>query len=182
MRKYIMKIGLVFMILAISLQQMVSAAVFTTQKTEGLGNCVYVAGDPDMYPIEYYDSKTEEYRGVIPDLFKYISDRTGLDFVYINGNKTDKNSLGENLQVEIVSSSAGYESSYFKDYLELFSYTAGNEVHQTGLIFTGLADDEMISKIKMAASEISADKKNGIFLSYSDEKSGIGYGWLILAL
>ena len=35
--------------------QPVFAEVYTTEKTEGFGDCIYVAGSPDNYPVEFYD-------------------------------------------------------------------------------------------------------------------------------
>ena len=42
--------------------QPVFAEVYTTEKTEGLGDCIYVAGSPDNYPVEFYDEENEQYQ------------------------------------------------------------------------------------------------------------------------
>ncbi len=179
MRKYVMAIFL----LIIFCVQPAFAEVYTTEKTEGLATCVYVAGSPDNYPIEFYDEEKDTYSGIIPDMLTVISERSGVDFVYINGNKTDKITMGENLQVEIVSSSANdSQLSYYKDYLELLSFEEDGETVKSGLVFTSLADDTVISKIKTATSGISEDIKSGIFLSYATESSKINYLLLFLAL
>ncbi len=159
------------------------AEVITTQKTDGYSGYVYIAGSPDNYPIEYYDEKSDEYRGIIPEMLTEISDYTNIDFVYINGNKTDKNSMGENLQVDIVSSVSTDEKVPFsKDYLELISYEHEDKLQKVGLVFTNLADDDVIAMIKTAVSEISADAKSGMYLSYASQKPGTNYIWLICAL
>ena len=157
------------------------AEVITTQNTDGYSNYVYVAGSPDRYPIEYYDNETDEYKGIIPDMLKKISDRTDIDFVYINGDKTDKNSMGENLQVDIVTSTEG-SSFYAKDYLELLSYENDGKTKKCGLVFTNLADEEMIAKIKTAADEILFNERNGIYLSYASEKPKTNYMWTIAVI
>ena len=101
----------------------VFAEVYTTEKTEGLGDCIYVAGSSDNYPVEFYDEDKCAYCGIIPDMLRIISERSGVDFVYINGNNADKNKMGENLQVEIVSFSENISDlSYYRDYLELVSF------------------------------------------------------------
>ncbi len=179
MRKYM--IALVLLI--ICCVQPSFAEVYTTEKTEGLGNCIYVAGNPDNYPVEFYDEDKKVYCGIIPDMLKIISERSGVDFVYINGNKTDKNAMGENLQVEIVSSSANDSTlSYYKDYLELISYEKNGETVKLGLIFTSLLDDTTIAKIKTATNKISEEVKSGIYLSYAVETSKINYLWLVSSL
>lgn len=179
MRKYMIAVVL----LIISCVQPAFAEVYTTEKTEGLGNCIYVAGNPENYPVEFYDEDKKAYCGIIPDMLGIISERSNVDFVYINGNKADKNALGENLQAEIVSSSAPDSSlSYYKDYLELVSFEKDSERVESGLIFTSLSDDTVISKIKTAANEISKDVKNGIYLSYAVKSSKTNYFWLIISL
>ncbi len=179
MRKYM--IALVLLI--ISCVQPAFAEVYTTEKTEGLGDCIYVAGSPDNYPIEFYDEDKKAYCGIIPDMLGVISERSSVDFVYINGNKADKNVLGKNLQAEIVSSSVNDSTlSYYKDYLELVSYEKNGETVKSGLVFTSLSDDTVISKIKTVANEISEEVKSGIYLSYAVENSKINYFWLIISL
>ncbi len=37
---------------------------------------VYVAGNPNSYPMEYYDSQTKTYKGVIPQILKEFSDKS----------------------------------------------------------------------------------------------------------
>ena len=182
MRKYMLRLFVAIMLIIFQIQP-VFAQVYTTDKTEGFGNCVYVTGSPDMYPIEFYDTDKKAYCGIIPDMLEIISERSGIDFVYINGNKADKNTMGNNLQVEIVSSSAQDSTlPYYKDYLELVSFEKDGKEVKSGFIFTSLADDVMISKIKAAASEISAGVKNGIYLSYAEENTRINYIWIAIAL
>ena len=45
----------------------VSAGVVTTAEPTN-GSTVYIAGNPDMFPIEYYDENTKEYRGILPEM------------------------------------------------------------------------------------------------------------------
>lgn len=160
--------------------QPVFSEVITTQRTEGYAEYVYVAGDPDNYPIEYYDEETKSYKGVIPDMLGKISERSGLDFVYINGDKKDRQMLGENLQVDIVSSVDGIVS-YGKDYIELVSYEKDGEITKAGLLFTSLIDETKMGKIKSGADEITMAERDGIYLSYASQKAKSNYIWLIVA-
>ena len=164
-----------------SFVQTVSAEVITTQNTEGYADYLYVAGNPDNYPIEYYDEDAREYKGVIPDLLSEISEHSGLNFVYINGNKNDRFEMGENLQVDIVSS-LYTNTSYGKEYIELISYEQDGKTQKSGLVFTTVADYDDIAAIKTALNEISPDERNGIYLSYASQTSKTGYKWSIGAL
>ena len=65
---------------------------------------VYVAGNPDLFPFEYYDTQSDSYQGILPELYKQISQTTGLEFVYIHpGMINQQNRLAKNGQVELVS-------------------------------------------------------------------------------
>ncbi len=174
MKKFI----LVLFTVLVFFVQPVFAEVITTQKTEGYANYVYIAGNADNYPIEYYDENVKSYKGVIPDLLEKISEYSGINFVYINGDKKDNNILGQNLQVDIVSS-AGEITSYGKDYLELISYEQDGKPKKSGLIFTTLAKEDKITAIKSAANKISLDEKNGIYLSYASQNAKTNYKWLV---
>ena len=152
----------------------VCAEVITTNNTEGYADYLYVAGDPDNYPIEYYDDKEKLYKGIIPDLLTRISNISDVDFVYINGNQNDRFIMGENLQSDIVSS-VDESASYGENYFELISYEKNGEILKTGIVFTSIADNEKISAIKNAANKISDAEKNGIYLSYSSQISKKSY-------
>ena len=89
------------------------ADVFTTSEPTGDAGYVYVAGDPDGFPMEYYNEVSCEYEGIMPDALKIVSERTGLDFVYISaGNEDQRQRLMKNNQVQMVT---GYASVEFSD-------------------------------------------------------------------
>ena len=142
------RIVAVFLTMLVFFTSPVCARVITTQNTDGYTGYVYVAGSPDKYPIEYYDEKTDEYKGVIPDMLESISRITKIDFVYINGNKDDKFSMGDYMQVDIVSCVSTKEKLLSgKEYIELVSYEKDGEVENCGLLFTEVFDDEIIAQI-----------------------------------
>ena len=180
MRKNMIRVIVAVMLFALSAQT-VFANVLTTDKTEGFASAVYVAGSADNYPIEFYDEEKKEYCGIIPDMLKLISERAGVDFVYINGAGADKLVMGENLQADIVSlSSSSLKPDGYKDYLELVSVEKDGAKVSSGLAFTKVIDDATISSIKTAASGISGEAKNGIYLAYAVEKVENDYLWWII--
>ncbi len=175
------KVIILFLAVLTFFVQPVFAEVITTQNTEGYADYLYVAGNPNNYPIEYYDEDAKTYKGVIPDLLSKISKHSGLDFVYINGNKNERNKMGENLQVDIVSSQDA-NTSYGKEYLELISFEQNGETQKVGLVFTTIADDNKITIIKTALNKIFEPEKSGIYLSYASKNSKTSYKWLIITL
>lgn len=78
------------------------AEVLYFKNAGGDEEAVYIAGNPDAYPVEYYNPYTRRYEGIIPELLKRISASTGVKFAYIHTGKTDyggrlaKNGPGRN--------------------------------------------------------------------------------------
>ena len=99
----------------------VSADVISTKEPTAK-NAVYIAGNPDMYPLEYYNEKTECYEGILPNIYKAISIQSGIDFAYVSADREDRQKeLAENCQIEIVSAHHKGDISVSKE-IELFSY------------------------------------------------------------
>lgn len=72
---------------------------------------IYVAGNPDAYPIEYYDTESGTYQGVIPELLQQFAEQTGYDIQYYSPGKSDQRAqLAENRQVDLISGCIGTET------------------------------------------------------------------------
>lgn len=73
-------------------------------------NLIYVAGNPDAYPLEYYDPESEKYQGVIPALLAEFSAQSGYEVVYYAPGAEDQRAhLGGNRQVDLLSGYARQE-------------------------------------------------------------------------
>lgn len=80
-----------------------AAQVLTTVEEAGPADCVYIAGNPDLYPIEYYDSEQQCYRGILPELLGMVAEDTGISFAYVNaGSEDSRLEMARNSQVEMV--------------------------------------------------------------------------------
>ncbi len=65
---------------------------------------IYVAGNPNLYPIEYYDKSSDSFRGVIPELLEEFSLKSGYDIKYYKASSADRRkSLSENQQTDLIS-------------------------------------------------------------------------------
>ena len=72
--------------------------------TENQAEVVFVAGNPDLYPLEYYDRETGTFAGILPDLFRQLSEQTGREYRYVSPSASDqRGELAKNSQVELVS-------------------------------------------------------------------------------
>lgn len=64
---------------------------------------IYVAGNPDAYPVEYYDRETEAYQGVIPQLLQRFSQQSDYEVrYYAPGEGDQRRHLARNRQVDMV--------------------------------------------------------------------------------
>ena len=161
----------------------VSAAVEYTAEPTG-GKTVYVAGNPDMYPIEYYDADTKTYKGILPDLYAEISENTGLDFTYIrSGSKNEQNRLAKNRQAEIISAHMKGEIEELSDSIRLVSFEKDGETVEVCIGFTDIADSAVTSSVKEAMESIPDSELLALALQTSVQTPETGsVRWLIVAM
>ena len=134
------------------------AAVYTVDKPTN-GNTIYVAGDPDMYPIEYYDIQERAYKGILPELYKKISEDSGIDFSYINSGITnDQYRLAKNKQVEIVSAHARGDVDYLSSEVHILTYHNGDEEIELCVGFTPIAPPEVVNAVTTSLKSTSAEQ------------------------
>lgn len=161
----------------------ISAAVEYTKEPTG-GKTVYVAGNPDMYPIEYYDSDSKTYKGILPDLYKDISESTGLDFTYIrSGSKNEQNRLAKNRQAEIISAYIKGEIEELSDSVLLVSFEKNGETADVCIGFTDIADSTVISSVKEAIEKIPDSELLALALQTSAQTpKTVSVRWLIVVI
>lgn len=131
------------------------AAVISTEEPTA-GAAVYVAGNPALYPLEFYNEKTKSYEGILPKLYEEISRQTGLEFAYVAADREDRQQeLGENCQVELVSAYEQGTVAVAKE-LELFSYEKDGETVTVCIGFTKIAGPQLVAEVEAAVQ--AADK------------------------
>lgn len=118
---------------------------------------VYIAGNPDLYPLEFYNNETKCYDGILPKLYEEISRQTNINFSYVSANSDSRQKiLAENCQVEMV-------SAYFKgditteQEIELFSYSDDGKTLTVCIGFTKIASPTIC---KAVTDSISSTNKN----------------------
>ncbi len=146
------------------------AEVFTEAVVSDGADMIYVAGNPDFYPIEYYNSDTKQYEGLMPSVLAEISQRTGIDFTYLHNDSTWE-VLGKNSQVELISAyNNNLGKPFVKAYKSVFSATPQGETIDIGWGFTKLADRKLIDAMHEAMQSISQQQINGYLLSSAQVK------------
>lgn len=116
---------------------------------------IYIAGNPNIEPVESFNG--EEYEGIIPDVFKKISEKTGIKFVYINKTQNWED-YALNNQVEIISGlEKGTDLGKYKlkNSMDIVKFSVNNNEKIITIAFTEIADDELVSIIEKAIKEIN---------------------------
>lgn len=131
---------------------------------------VYVAGNPDAYPIEYYDTTTKTYQGVIPRLLQQFSEQSQYEVVYYETNTTDQREhLAQNLQVDLVS---GYsDADSLPDGVQstvLFNTLSDGTETAYSICFTGTASENLKMDLESYLSSVTQSTVTGLLLERPD--------------
>ena len=131
---------------------------------------VYAAGNPDAYPLEYYDADSQTYKGVIPELFREFSAQSRYEIVYYQVGKTDnREHLAGNFQVDIVSGYIqGDAVPSGVQALTIFRTTQAGEDVIYQLCFTQAAPESLKSDLSEFLESVSQEKVSGYLITSSE--------------
>lgn len=118
---------------------------------------IYVAGNPELYPLEYYDADTESYQGAIPALLADFAASHGYEIVYYEPGRADNRAgLAEKMQVDVISGVVSGESfENTAGTLTLFAADGDGGTAEYGLAFTSTAPESFIGELSAYAVERS---------------------------
>lgn len=127
---------------------------------------IYVAGNPDAYPIEYFDEQTQTYQGVIPQLLSRFSSSSQYEIVYYQPGERDARArLGKNNQVDLLS---GYlEEEYVPssvDSVPLFSTQEDGETQTYCIHLTRAAPEHLASDLLDFSQAVPQEAVSGILI------------------
>lgn len=127
---------------------------------------IYVAGNPEAYPVEYYDSRTDTYQGVIPQLFQEFSNQSDYEITYYQADGKDyRESCAQNKQVDILS---GYMTGEQKPdgatVQELFYTTQNGQRVTYNIYFTGTEPEGFMAEWKEYISAVSQERISGLLI------------------
>lgn len=147
------------------------AEVRTINEYEHNDNTVYIVGNKDFYPIEYYNEITESFDGIMPEILSGVSERTGLDFVYVYGDNENNVQLANEYKAQLISSyNTEHNKAYYTNIVTFLSYKTAFTTMNIGWRFTEFADDFLIDTLKFEASKVDNAEINSLLLKYSDKK------------
>lgn len=152
---------------------------------------IYVAGNPDAYPIEYFDADAHEYRGVIPELLREFSEESQYDIVYYQADGTDRRAeLALNSQVDLVSGSTEEGLAEGLDSISVLGARSDGQEYDYRLYFTDSAPTVFKAQLNMYLSSVAPEEITGMLIDSANapQSSGAlmwtagGLGLLVLAL
>ena len=176
-------LSMIILVLAIGTFIMPSSAKVVSTKNATSGQMVYVAGNPDMYPIEYYDEKDNKYKGLAPEMYEKISKDSGVDFAYVSaGNKNKQSSLAENDQVEMISVFEEDAVKGLKSKVLLFDYKKDGETVKVYVGFTPIAKKTTVDKVTKGIKKFSKKDAFKVIIKNADDYKQKDYTLAIIVI
>ena len=157
------------------------------------GTIIYVAGNPDLSPLEYYDAESQTYQGAIPEFLAAFAQAYGYDLRYFQPGTDDRRAeLAENQQVDLISGcEAGDRYAHVDgEPLVLFPSQADGEETAYALFLTRVSPASFQADLRAYAARTSQAEWTGAILQSAGETqpqqvpSGLlwGAGLAVLAL
>lgn len=167
-----------------------AAEVRTTSAPAGDAETVYVAGNPDWYPVEYFDPETKTYEGVLPEVLDMVSESTGIDFTYVHAGDADQRErLAENGQVDMVSgcrvNEAWLEEGVRQGALAgksrvLITIQTEEGDASACVAYTSVADEQRVRDIETALQNMDGSVLAGASVTYILEHPAELNDWFVL--
>ena len=180
----IKKLSAIFLIIAMlaMLTPCAFAKVVTTKEPTN-GSTVYIAGNPDMYPLEYFDKDTNSYKGIIPTMFKKLSKQSGLDFSYISsGDKNEQKRLAKNKQVEVVSVHFEGEAGALKSESFIMSLSKNGKERKVCVGFTEIAPENVKTAVSAALNSSASQEMLRAAVENADEYKPESFPYYLLII
>ena len=146
-------------------------------------NIVYAAGNPDLYPIEYYNSETESFEGILPSLLESFSSQSGYSIQYYMPEEGDlRAQLGVNQQVDIISGCTEEEDWEAYTSITVFQAEEKGEMVSYQICLTEAAPDGLEEALRNFVSDLSTEKQIGFVLENTGDPApeAMVYGSWIL--
>lgn len=140
---------------------------------------IYIAGNPDLYPLEYYDPLDQEFKGVIPDFFEQLSSKSSYEFQYLNTLEDERNQKYKNNQAEIISGCVAQDELWNQGVT--FLKVDLPQFQEIRLVYTPLADASLQELIETAINEMEESDWLALFTKIQSNQTTRPIGlWLAL--
>lgn len=169
-RKWMAGFFVIYLLCVLMFPAKASAQVSYTEEPTGEADTIYVAGNPDLFPIESYNDEKGEYEGIVPEVLKIISEKTGINFTYVSaGSENRQVQLAKNKQVEMLTAYTDtlQADKALSDKVTVMTVTIDGRPVEIRLAFTEIASKQLISSVKAALHEIPEHQLTDIAVRYA---------------
>lgn len=148
-------------------------------------NTVYVAGNPDLYPIEYYDNDSKTFKGLIPDILEGFSRNGVCKIEYLDTRNSDlRRQKAENLQSELISGCAHSEFSeqMWQDGVVVLDLIRDGAVVEYKILFTEIANENLKNSLKEYFANVKTSEKISLLIGEAiNKKISLSFGmWIFI--
>ena len=134
---------------------------------------IYVAGNPDFYPVEYYDVKSQSYQGVIPEFLARFAEEYEYDLRYLQPGTEDRRAeLAENQQVDLISGCEKGDRYAHTSEEPVFLFAGGEDGAETAytLFLTHVSPSRFQSDLREYAARTTQVQWTGALLEAAGEE------------
>lgn len=127
---------------------------------------IYAAGNPGAYPLEYYNSDTDSYQGIMPSLFEEFSKNSSYQITYYQPADSDsRQELSKNLQVDMISGyQDGDEIPEGIKQTEVFTAIVDGKEVRFLIGFTDTAPESFVADFTEYLEQIAPEKISGLLI------------------
>ena len=133
---------------------------------------IFVAGNPALYPLEYYDADSGSYRGAIPEFLQRFGEEYGYRVQYLEPGSEDRRAeLAEARQVDIISgclSGERYQHATAQPLVLLTAEEGGTETAYA-LYLTTAAPEGLRAELREFAAATGSTQWTGALLAQASE-------------
>lgn len=146
-----------------------SAAIYNEAERNAGKSRIYVIGNPDLYPVEYYNEKSGEFEGILPEMLGRISSGMGMDFSYINPEDTPAPNVARKNRAELITTYvSGGESFDTTNMVPLLNYSVNGMEIIIGWKATEYAEKHFVEALRVECARVPADEVFAVATSFQE--------------
>lgn len=124
---------------------------------------IYVSGNPDSYPIEFYNVKSKCFEGLAPAILREFAEKYGYEIKYLDSGKADnRKSHCKNSQTDIISCCLQDGTVPEVAWRDGVTFFAGDTEYR--FVFTSATGNTLKSQLAEYCASMTAEHSNALLL------------------
>lgn len=142
---------------------------------------VYVAGNPQAYPMEYFEPATGQYEGVIPELLRQYSASSGYQLQYLDSRHLDERKRKyKNKQAELISGCV-LEDDFPAEVWQEGIVILGGTGQEYRILFSDIAGDTLKQELTAFLNNVPKETIAAMLVEVSKNKQPASAVWPVAA-